>query len=248
MAMREAGAAPWLLLCLPPGIALPMGLQALGQRPGPEEQDRLTDLALRSGVGPTLVTYLEGRGDPLLERADMAPVHRLLQRPEPPAPLIGLPPVTAGADLIRIARDPAPHALCFDGFHPPEEAGIWTARPQASIRALPDPECPVTALSGSAALLDAALAEADQSLTITATEETTGRHQSWSGTRSRGGPPKIDWTLALPRFTGPLRIDLSLPACHSPRDLGASADPRPLGLLLHSLHLESTPPQLAAAE
>jgi hypothetical protein len=106
----------------------------------------------------------------------------------------------------------------------------------------------VTTLTGSAALLDAALAAGAQTLTVTATEETTGRHATWSGTRGGTEDPRIDWAMPLPRFTGPLRIDLALPACHSPRDLGSSADPRPLGLLLRSLRLQTTPPQLAAAE
>jgi len=248
LALPVAEAALWtVLLCLPPGIALPMGLQALGQRTGPEAQARLTELALRNGTGPTLLTYLDGRGDPVMDRPDMEAVRQLLQDPDD-TELCALPPLASNADLIQLARDPAPHALRLTGFHPPEEAGLWTARSQASIRALPDPGCPVTLLAGSAALLEAALAQADQTLTVTATEETTGRHASWSDTRTRGDDPVLDWHLPLPRFTGPLRIDLTLPACHSPRDLGASADPRPLGLLLRSLRLESPPPRLAAAE
>jgi glycosyltransferase involved in cell wall biosynthesis len=233
-----------VILCLPPGIALPMGLQALGQRTGPDGQTRLTELAARNGVGQTLATYLDGRGDPLLDRPDMAPVRRLLQGPD----VTALSPLEADADLVRLALSPDTGALRLDGFHPPEETGIWTARPEASLRALPDPEHPVTLLAGTAALLEAALAHAAQTLTVTATEESTGRHATWSDTRAQGGDPVMDWTLPLPRFSGPLRIDLTLPACHSPRDLGASADPRPLGLMLHSLRLESTAPRLEAAE
>jgi hypothetical protein len=233
-----------VILCLPAGVALPMGLQALGQRTGPEGQARLTELAMQNGTGPTLAAYLDGRGDPLLEQPDMAPVRRLLQGPDATA----LSPLEADADLIRLARDPDAGALRLDGFHPPEDMGIWTARPEASIRALPDPDHPVTRLAGTAALLEEALARAAQTLTVTATEETTGRHATWSETRAQGGTPTVDWVLPLPRFTGPLRIDLSVPACHSPRDLGTSSDARPLGLLLHSLRFETAPARLAAAE
>lgn len=248
LALPVRDAALWtVILGLPPGIALPMGLQALGQRTGPEGQARLTDLACRNGTGPTLVAYLDGRGDPLLDRADMTAIRLLLQDPDRGA-LTPLPALGAETDLIRVAREPDQHALRLDGFHPPEDTGIWTARPEASIRALPDPDHPVTRLAGTAALLEAALAYETQTLTVTATEERTGRCATWSDTRTRGGDPGLDWDLPLPRFSGPLRIDLSLPACHSPRDLGASADPRPLGLLLHSLRFESDPVRLAAAE
>ncbi|MEN8657997.1 MAG: hypothetical protein ABF313_08145, partial [Marivita sp.] len=159
-----------------------------------------------------------------------------------------LPPLTPETNLIHVAGEPDQDALHLDGFHAPEDTGIWTARPQASIRALSDPDHPVTRLAGTAALLEAALAHETQTLTITAIEERTGRRATWSDTRPRGSDPALDWDLPLPQFSGPLRIDLSLPTCHSPRDLGASADPRPLGLLLHSLRMESGPPRLAAAE
>ncbi|WP_292288376.1 glycosyltransferase family 4 protein [Marivita sp.] len=252
LALPITDPALWtVLLCLPPALALPMGLQALGQHSGPEAQARLRDLAHRNGVEATLIAYLDGRGDPVLEQPDMAPVREILHAPDTAA-LAVLPPLDGDTDLIRIAReaprDAAHQPLRLVGFHPPEEAGIWTARPEASIRTLAGPDHPVTALSGSAALLDAALAEGTQTLTVTATEETTGRHATWSGTRGGTEDPRIDWAIPLPRFTGPLRIDLALPACHSPRDLGTSADPRPLGLLLRSLRLQTTPPQLAAAE
>lgn len=236
-----------VILGLPPGLALPMGLQALGQRTPPEAQAQLTDLACRRGTGPTLIAHLDGRGDPLLDRADMVPIRWLLQDPEA-GTLIPLPAAASETDLIRVAREPDQHALHLDGFHPPEDTGIWTARPQASIRALSDPDHPVTRLAGTAALLEAALAFETQTLTITAIEERTGRRATWSDTRLKGSDPGMGWDLPLPHFSGPLRIDLSLPTCHSPRDLGASADPRPLGLLLHSLRMESAPERLAAAE
>lgn len=248
LALPVTDPALWrVLLCLPTGIALPMGLQALAQRTGPDAQTRLTELARRNGVGPTLITYLDGRGDPLLERPDMAAVQMLLHDGEA-TPLTTLPPLSVGVDLVQLAQDTGPHALQLVGFHPPEATGIWTARPGARIRALSDPDHPVTLLSGSAALLDAALSQAAQTLTITATEERSGRHATWSETRDLGGDPTFDWALPLPRFTGPLRIDLTLPACHSPRDLGTSADPRPLGLMLHALRLDAAQPRLAAAE
>lgn len=233
-----------VILCLPAASALPMGLEALGQRCGPDAQAKLTALAQHNGTGSTLITYLEGRGDPLLDQPEMATLRRLLLGDKDSA----LPPLETEADLVRIACGPNRDALRFDGFHPPEDSGIWTAQPKASIRAHPAPDHPVTLLSGSAALLDAALAQTAQTVTITATEETTGRHAIWSDTRATGADPKIDWALPLPHFTGPLRIDLTLPACHSPRDLGASADPRSLGLMLHALRLETTPARLAAAE
>jgi len=233
-----------VILCLPPAIALPMALQALGHRSGPDALTKLTDLAVHNGTGPTLITYLETRRDPLLDHPEMAAIRQILLDPEGAA----LTALASNDDLIQLAQDPNQHALRLDGFHPPEETGIWTARPEASIRALSDPNHPVTLLAGTAALLEAALTHEAQTLTITATEETTGRHATWSDTRAIGGDPGVDWLLPLPRFSGPLRIDLSLPSCHSPRDLGASADPRPLGLLLHSLRLEATQPQLAAAE
>ena len=233
-----------VILCLPPSIALPMGLEALGQRSGPDARTKLTDLAERNGTGPTLITYLDTRGDPLLDQPEMAAIRQLLQDPDSAA----LTPLPCTDDLIQLAHDPNQHALRFDGFHPPEETGIWTAQPQASIRALSDPNHPVTLLAGTAALLEAALTHEAQTLTITATEETTGRRATWSDTRAMGANPDVDWALPLPHFSGPLRIDLTLPACHSPCDLGASPDPRPLGLLLHSLRFEAGHHQLAAAE
>lgn len=236
-----------VILCLPPGLGLPMGLQALGQRTPPEAQAQLTDLACRRGTGSALTTWLDGRGDTLLDRADMTAIQDILHPPEA-GTLRPLPPLTSETDLIRVAREPDQVALHLDGFHAPEDTGIWTARPQASIRALSDPDHPVTRLAGTAALLEAALAHETLTLTITAIEERTGRRATWSDTRTRGSDPALDWDLPLPQFSGPLRIDLSLPTCHSPRDLGASADPRPLGLLLHSLRMESAPPRLAAAE
>ena len=236
-----------VILCLPPGRALPMGLQALGQRPPPETQAQLTALAHRRGTVTALTTWLEGRGDAVLDRADMTAIRQMLHSPERNR-LRLLPLLTSDTDLIRVAREPDQHALHLDGFHAPEDTGIWTARAQASIHALSDPDHPVTRLAGTAALLEAALAFETLTLTVTATEERTGRCATWSDTRLRGSDPALDWDLALPQFSGPLRIDLSLPSCHSPRDLGASADPRPLGLLLHSLRMESAPERLAAAE
>jgi glycosyltransferase involved in cell wall biosynthesis len=234
-----------VLLCLPAQTALPMALHALGQRTGPEAQARLTDLAQRNGTGRTLITYLESRGDPLLDRTDMAAVRALLHdpdiRPAPPLPMLA-----TGADLVQVAQGPSAEALQFDGFHPPETTGIWTSRPKALIRLHPDH--PVTTLTGAAGLLDAALKDQDQTVTVTAIEETTGRQERWSDTRSKGTNPVFDWALPLPRFTGPLRIELTLPACHTPRALGASSDPRSLGLMLRSLRIGSAQPQLAAAE
>ena len=248
LALPIRDAALWtVILALPPGIAVPMGLQALGQRPPPEAQTRLADLACRHGIGAALVTWLDGRGEALLDQADMAAIRRILHRPQADR-LRPLPPLTSGTDLIHVAREPDQDALHLDGFHAPEDTGIWTARAQASIRALSDPDHPVTRLAGTAALLEAALAHETLTLTVTATEERTGRRATWSDTRPRGSDPALDWDLPLPEFSGPLRIDLSLPTCHSPRDLGVSADPRPLGLLLHSLRMESAHPRLAAAE
>lgn len=248
LALPVRDAALWtVILCLPPGIGLPMGLEALGQRTPPEAQAKLADLAGHGGTGPTLIGWLERRGDPLLDRTDMESIRQLLQGAEI-GPLRTLPPLAAGTDLIRVAREPDQHALRLDGFHAPEDTGIWTARAEASIRTLLDPDHPVTRLAGTAALLEAALAQETQTLTVTAIEERTGRRATWTDTRPRGSDPTLDWDLPLPQFSGPLRIDLSLPSCHSPRDLGASADPRPLGLLLHSLRMESALPRLAAAE
>lgn len=236
-----------VILCLPPGLGLPMGLQALGQRTPPEAQAQLIELACRQGTDAALTTWLDGRGDALLDRTDMTAIRHMLHSTEAGA-LRPLPPLTPEINLIHVAGEPDQDALHLDGFHAPEDTGIWTARPQASIRALSDPDHPVTRLAGTAALLEAALAHETQTLTITAIEERTGRRATWSDTRPRGSDPALDWDLPLPQFSGPLRIDLSLPTCHSPRDLGASADPRPLGLLLHSLRMESGPPRLAAAE
>ena len=251
LALPIADAALWrVLMCLPTQIALPLALQALGQRTSPDAQTQLLKLAQRNGVGPTLLTYLEGRGDPLLDSPDMAAVRDLLHPPDTGQPA-RLPPAPPEADLVQIAAQPAEckaQVVQLSGFHAPEPAGIWTADPKASIRALVAPDHPVTALAGAASLLDAALATAAQTVTVEATEETTGRTARWQDTRPQGGDPSFDWVLPLPRFTGPLRIDLTLPACHTPSALGASADPRPLGMMLRSLRFESGAAQLEAAE
>ncbi|MFP7675574.1 glycosyltransferase family 4 protein [Marivita sp. S0852] len=248
LALPVTDIALWtVLLCLPAETALPMALQALGQRPNPEAQIQLTKLALRNGVGATLLTYLDGRGDPLMSRPEMAGLYRLLGAPED-AVLTRLPPLAPDSDLVRIAACPEDQALHLTGFHPPEASGIWTATPRATIRALIAPDHPATLLTGTASLLDAALATAAQTVTVETTEETTGRSARWSDTRAQGTNPSFDWALDLPRFSGPLRIDLSLPACHTPRALGASEDPRALGLMLRSLRLESAPARLEAAE
>ena len=248
LALPVTDTALWtVILCLPADTALPMALQALGQRAGPEAQARLTDLARRNGTGPTVMTYLETRGDPLLERGDMAALRVLLQDPEALTRAL-LPLLAPGADLVEIAQGSGAQTLQFDGFHPPETAGIWTCRPKATIRLHPDPDHPVTTLSGGAALLDAALRDQGQTVTVTAIEETTGRNETWSDTRPKGANPVFDWVLPLPGFTGPLRIELTLPACHTPRALGTSPDPRPLGLLLRALRIDSAQPHLAAAE
>lgn len=246
LALPVIDTALWrALLCLPPDTALPMALQALGQRAGPEAQARLTDLARRNGTGPTLITYLEGRGDPLLDRPDMAAVRALLEEGAAQGPL---PVLRPGTDLVEAARQTRGLGLRLDGFHPPEAAGIWTARPSAAIRLQADPDHPATLLSGTAALLEEALDDRAQTVTVTTIEEASGRRATWSDSRARGGNPVFDWALPLPRFTGPLRVELTLPACHSPKALGTSADPRPLGLLLRALRLDAAPPQLAAAE
>lgn len=248
LALPVTDVALWRgILCLPAETALPMALQALGQRTGPDALTHLVDLAQRNGLGRTVLTHLDSRGDPLLDRADMAAIRTLLQDPDALS-FAALLPLAPGADLVQVAQGSDAQSLQFDGFHPPEDAGIWTARPKAVIRLHPDPDHPVTTLTGAAALLEAALNDQDQTVTVTVLEETTGRRESWSDTRSKGANPVFDWVLPLPRFTGPLRIELTLPACHRPRALGASPDPRPLGLMLRSLRIDSPQPQLAAAE
>ncbi|MFP7572501.1 hypothetical protein, partial [Marivita sp. S2033] len=247
LALPVTDAALWMvILCLPSRLALLMALHALGQRTGEAAQTRLCELAARNGVGPTLLTYLDGRGDPLMEHPDMAAIRRLLHDSEGAA-LAPLPPLAPGADLVQLARTPSPQALRLTGFHPPEPSGIWTAQPHATIHALPDPSSPVTGLCGTAALLDAALETQDHTVTVEAIEETTGRRAAWTDTRPKGSAPELDFALPLPGFTGPLRLELSLPACHTPRALGASADPRALGLLLRSLRFDTALPTLAAA-
>ena len=248
LALPITDAALWtVLLCLPPATALPMALQALGQRTPPEAQAKLTQLAQRNGVGTTLLTYLDGRGDPLMERPDMAAIHELLSDPDG-TQLTQMPPLPPDADVVQIAGTAEARILHLTGFHPPEATGLWTAQPKACLRAHAPSDHPVSVLTGTAALLEASLRHGAVTVTIEATEETTGRSTRWSDTRPQGGDPSFDWILPLPRFTGPLRIDLTLPACHSPRDLGVSPDPRPLGLLLRSLRFESAPAQLEAAE
>jgi len=246
LALPVSDGALWtVLLGLPPGTALPMALQALGQRTSPDAQAQLVKLAQRNGVGPTLLTYLDGRGDPLLSRPDMAAVQQMLSDPDG-AGLTHLPPLPPDTDVVQIAQTHTPHALRLSGFHPPDPAGIWTAQPKATLRAMAD--APVKSLTGAASLLEAALAHNAQTVTVEATEESTGRKEHWRDTRPQGGDPSFDWVLPLPHFTGPVRVDLTLPACHSPRDLGASPDPRPLGLMLRSLRFDSIPAQLEAAE
>ncbi|SHI07572.1 glycosyltransferase family 4 protein [Marivita hallyeonensis] len=248
LALPVTDPALWTaLLCLPSDTALPMALQALGQRTNPDAQAQLTRLAARNGTGATLLTYLDGRGDPVMNHPDMAAIHRLLQDPDGPR-LTLLPPLAPEADLVQIAAKPQAQALQLSGFHPPDPAGIWTADPKATLRTVIAADHPVTRLSGAASLLEAALAQAAQTVTVETTEETTGRSARWSDTRPQGGDPSFDWVLPLPRFTGPVRIDLTLPACYSPHALGVSPDPRPLGILLRSLRLESAPAQLEAAE
>ncbi|MCL3883967.1 glycosyltransferase [Marivita sp. GX14005] len=248
LALPCADPALWeALLCLPADRALPMGLHALGQRTAPAALTRLRDLAARGGVGPTLLTYLDGRGDPLLDRPEMAAVRQHLMATGS-ALLEALPPLGPGADLVELARMPARRALRLTGFHAPEPAGIWTAQPHATIHALPDPAATVTGIFGTAALLEPALQARDHKVTLEAVEETTGRRASWQDIRPRGSAPELSFALPLPGFTGPLRLELGLPACHAPRALGASADPRPLGLLLRSLRFDTAPAQLTAAE
>ena len=248
LALPVTDAALWaVLLCLPAHTALPLALQALGQRTSPDAQSKLVTLAQRNGVGATLLTYLDGRGDPLLARPDMAAIHQLLHDPDGAHPM-RLPPLVPDTDLVQIAAQPKTQALQLTGFHTPEPAGIWTADPKATIRALVAPDHPVTTLTGAASLLDAALATAALTVTVEATEEATGRSARWQETRPQGSDPSFDWVLPLPHFSGPLRIDLTLPACHTPSTLGASADPRPLGMLLRSLRLDSRPALLEAAE
>lgn len=248
LALPVPDPALWtVLLCLPPATALPMALQALGQRTSPDAQIQLTKLAQRNGVGPTLLTYLDSRGDPLMAEPGMAAVHRLLGEPDGPRHA-WMPPLPPDADIVQIARGRDAPALNLTGFHPPDAAGLWTAQPKATLRIHAATDHPVTALTGTASLFDAALTQSAVTVTIEATEETTGRSTRWSDTRPQGGDPSFDWVLPLPRFTGPLRIDLTLPACHSPHALGVSPDPRPLGMMLRSLCLESAPAQLEAAE
>ncbi len=248
LALPVTDAALWtVLLGLPPATALPMALHALGQRANPDAQAQLTGLAARNGVGATLLTYLEGRGDPLLSRPDMAAIHQLLNTPDGAHPT-RLPPLALDADMVGMAQSANPQALQLTGFHPPDPSGIWTAQPKATLRARAASDRPVTLLTGSASLLEAALARTAQTVTVEATEETTGRSARWQDTRPQGGDPSFDWALPLPRFTGPLRIELTLPACHTPRALGASPDPRPLGMMLRSLRFESAPARLEAAE
>lgn len=126
-----------------------MGLQALGQRADPETQADLTGHARHGGTGPTLIEWLKTRNDPLLDRTDMAALQRLTQDPEA-GTLVPLPSAQDETDLIRVAREPDQHALRIEGFHAPEDGGIWTARAQASIRALSEPDHPVTRLAGGA--------------------------------------------------------------------------------------------------
>lgn len=248
LALPIADPGLWsVILCLPAQTALPMALHALAQRSGASAQTQLIELAQRNGVGRTVITYLEGRGDPLLDRPDMMAIREILQDPDGVG-FATLPPLSPNADLVQLAQSPAPGALRFDGFHAPEAAGIWTARPKATIRALLPSDHPVMFLKGDAALLNIALAAQDQTITIDAFEEDTGRHARWSDTKPKGSTSKISWALPLPGFTGPLRIDLTLPSCHSPQALGTSADPRPLGLMLRRLQLQTAPLRLAAAE
>lgn len=248
LALPITDAALWtVLLCLPPQTALPLALQALGQRTSPDAQSQLVKLAGRNGVGATLLTYLEGRGDPLLAHPDMAAIRQLLHDPDKASHTL-LPPLAPDSDLVQVAVQSKVPALQLTGFHTPDPDGIWTADPKASIHALIASDHPVTTLTGAASLLDAALATAPQTVTVEATEETTGRSARWQGTRPQGGDPSFDWVLPLPHFSGLLRIDLTLPACHTPSALGASADPRALGLMLRSLRFESAPTLLEAAE
>ncbi|MCK0151969.1 glycosyltransferase family 4 protein [Marivita sp. S6314] len=248
LALPISDAALWtVLMGLPCATALPMALQALGHRPTPDAQTQLTKHAQRDGLGATLLTYLETRGDPLLKRPEMAAVHQILSDPDGRSPA-HLPPLPPNADIVHIAQTPDARALRLTGFHPPEDAGLWTAQPRASLRTHASPDLPATALRGAASLFEAALTHKAMTISIKATEETTGRSTSWSDTRPQGGDPSFDWVLPLPGFTGPLRVDLSLPACHSPKALGVSADPRPLGLMLRSLRFETAAPQIEAAE
>lgn len=245
LALPVTDAALWrCLMCLPVEIALPLALQALGQRTHPDAQAKLVALSQRNGVGATLLTYLDGRGDPLMSHPKMAAVHQLLRDPDERQQ--ALAPIALNTDLVP---DLAEHgSLQLSGFHPAEPGGVWTAEPKAQLTVLVPKDAPATLLSGSASLLEAALDQAAQTITVNATEKTTGRHTRWQDTRPQGGDPSFDWALPLPGFSGPLQVELSLPACHSPRALGASPDPRPLGMLLRSLRFETDQTQLAAAE
>jgi hypothetical protein len=86
-------------------------------------------------VGATLIAYLDGRGDPVLDRPDMAPVREMLHAPDAAA-LAVLPPLDGDTDLIHIARetprDAAQHPLRLVGFHPPKR---WGSGPPGQTRA-----------------------------------------------------------------------------------------------------------------
>ena len=201
----------------------------------------------QEGVRAPGLAHLEERGDPVMSQPGLADVHQVLSDPDGASVML-LPALAPNTDVVRTAETAKTRMVQFTGFHPPEATGLWTALPKATLRARVASDHPVTALSGSASLLDAALAHSAQTVPIEATEETTGRSTRWQDTRPQGGDPSFDWVLPLPRFTGPLRVELTLPACHSPRTLGASSDPRPLGLMLRSLRFDSAPAQLEAAE
>ena len=239
-----------MILCLPPARAVPLALQALGQRAGPDAQARLAELAARGGLAPALCTYLETRGDPVLERPGMEAARWLLRNPQAAA-LEDLEPVPPGADLVALAQGAgavpgAPGALRLDGFHAPETAGIWTAAPRARLWTRADPAQPLTALTGAAALLGEALRSEALSVTIRAVEEETGREEAWRDSRPAGGDPGLGWALPLPGFRGPLRVEFATAACHAPAALGGPPDERPLGLMLQSLRLEAGPRLIAA--
>ena len=246
LALPVRDVALWeALLCLPAPHALPLALQALGLRPDPDVQTQLREEAGQIGLGQTLFRYLATQNNPLLTGPDMQAVRQCLDSPDtrPHAPLQEVP---LRVDLVALAQGNAPQAPQVTGCHPPEESGIWTAQPTATLRL--HLTHPAMRLEGQATFHDVALARSDQQVTIEVTEEATGRATSWQDTRLQGGDPHLDWMIPLPHFTGALRVTITLPACHSPLALGSSADPRPLGLLLQHLRFDAAVEQLEAAE
>jgi glycosyltransferase involved in cell wall biosynthesis len=227
-----------IIVCLEPAQAIPLAFKALGAGDEPDVVREVVDDAQATGVRKAIHRHLNASRNPLLQRPGFNSVACFLERIDH-SEIEKMPPVEVDGNLIKaLFNDTTATWAHLQGFHPVEEAGMWTNRPEAAVFGCIPAGVSISTMTANLASFAPGIVIGDV-VSIEVTEETTERKVTAQYQYALGGPHEFEMVLDLPQFKGPIQIRLITERTCSPKALGVSADPRNLGIRLHALTLTS---------